>query len=60
MAPLTGRELSPQAGSTTGAAVIVVPGGGHQVLVIGSEGAEFVPYFRQYGVATIILRERLR
>ena len=44
----------------TGAVVILVPGGGHNSLVIGSEGADFVPFFYQYGVNTVILRYRLR
>jgi endo-1,4-beta-xylanase len=44
----------------TGAAVILVPGGGHSTLVMGSEGADFVPFFYQYGVNTAILRYRLR
>ncbi len=47
-------------GSNTGAAVILVPGGGHNTLNVGSEGADFVPYFSNYGVSTIILRNRLR
>ena len=47
-------------GINTGAAVIVVPGGGHRTLVVGSEGADLVPYFYNYGVATVILRYRLR
>jgi acetyl esterase/lipase len=47
-------------GINTGAAVIVVPGGGHRTLVAGSEGADLVPFFYNYGVATIILRYRLR
>jgi acetyl esterase/lipase len=44
----------------TGAAVILVPGGGHNTLNVGSEGADFVPFFYNYGVNTIILRSRLR
>lgn len=44
----------------TGAAVILAPGGGHRTLVIGTEGADFVPFFSNYGVNTIILRNRLR
>src|SRR4029079_13203628 len=44
----------------TGAAVIVAPGGGHQILWVGPEGADFVPFFKKYGVSTIILRNRLR
>ncbi len=48
------------AGLNTGAAVIVVAGGGHNTLNVGSEGADFVPFFYNYGVNTIILRNRLR
>ena len=44
----------------TGAAVIVVPGGGHQILWVGPEGGDFVPFFKKLGVSTIILRNRLR
>jgi endo-1,4-beta-xylanase len=44
----------------TGAAVILVAGGGHNTLNVGSEGADFVPFFYNYGVNTIILRNRLR
>ncbi|MGC2399278.1 MAG: DUF3455 domain-containing protein [Acidobacteriaceae bacterium] len=47
-------------GLNTGAAVILVPGGGHNTLNVGSEGADFVPFFYNYGVSTIILRSRLR
>ena len=44
----------------TGAAVILVAGGGHNTLNVGSEAADFVPFFYNYGVNTIILRNRLR
>lgn len=44
----------------TGAAVIVAPGGGHQILWVGPEGGDFVPFFKKHGVSTIILRNRLR
>jgi len=44
----------------TGAAVILAAGGGHRTLNVGSEGADFVPFFSNYGVNTIILRNRLR
>jgi acetyl esterase/lipase len=47
-------------GINTGAAVILAPGGGHNTLNVGSEGADFVPFFYNYGVNTIILRNRLR
>jgi BD-FAE len=48
------------AGLNTGAAVIVVAGGGHRTLNVGSEGGDFVPFFYNYGVNTVILRNRLR
>ncbi len=44
----------------TGAAVILVAGGGHRTLNVGGESADFVPFFYNYGVNTIILRNRLR
>src|SRR5690242_18194415 len=44
----------------TGAAVILAAGGGHNTLNVGSESADFVPFFYNYGVNTIILRNRLR
>ncbi len=54
-------EIHPaDAAMNTGAAVILVPGGGHNTLNVGSEGADFVPYFYNYGVNTVILRNRLR
>jgi endo-1,4-beta-xylanase len=48
------------AGLNTGAAIIVVAGGGHNTLNVGSEAADFVPFFYNYGINTIILRNRLR
>jgi acetyl esterase/lipase len=47
-------------GLNIGAAVILVAGGGHNTLNVGSESADFVPFFYNYGVNTIILRNRLR
>jgi endo-1,4-beta-xylanase len=44
----------------TGAAVILAAGGGHNTLNVGSEASDFVPFFYNYGVNTIILRNRLR
>jgi endo-1,4-beta-xylanase len=44
----------------TGAAVVVVPGGGHRTLNVGSEGADVVAYLYNYGVNAIVLRNRLR
>ncbi len=46
--------------TNTGAAVIVAPGGGHKILWVGPEGYDLVPLFAQYGVVTIVLRNRLR
>jgi endo-1,4-beta-xylanase len=44
----------------TGTAIIVMAGGGHRTLNVGGEGADFVPFFYNYGISTIILRNRLR
>ena len=44
----------------TGAVIILVAGGGHNTLNVGSEAADFVPFFYNYGVNTVILRNRLR
>ncbi len=46
--------------SNTGTAVIVVAGGGHRTLNVGTEGGDFAPWFYNYGVNTIILRNRMR
>lgn len=44
---------------TNGAAVLLVPGGGHNQLGIAN-CTKLVPFFTQLGVATIIVRPRLR
>ena len=49
-----------EGGLNTGSAVILAAGGGHNTLNVGTESADFVPYFFNYGVNTIILRNRLR
>jgi acetyl esterase/lipase len=49
-----------EGGVNTGTAIILVAGGGHRTLNVGGEGADFVPFFANYGVNTIILRSRLR
>jgi dienelactone hydrolase len=46
--------------NNTGAAMIVIPGGGHNSLVVGTEGADVVHYLFNYGINSIILRNRLR
>jgi len=48
------------AGTSTGTVVILAPGGGHNTLNVGTEGADFVAFFYNYGVTTVILRNRLR
>jgi len=47
-------------GLNTGAVVILAAGGGHNTLNVGSEAADFVPFFYNHGVNTVILRNRLR
>ncbi len=47
-------------GINTGAAVILAAGGAHNTLNVGSEAADFVPFFYNHGVNAIILRNRLR
>ncbi len=47
-------------GINTGAAIILAAGGGHNTLNVGGESADFVPFFYNYGVNTVILRNRLR
>ncbi|MEO6080520.1 MAG: alpha/beta hydrolase fold domain-containing protein [Steroidobacteraceae bacterium] len=44
----------------TGTAIIVIAGGGHRTLNVGGESADFVPFFYNYGINTVILRNRLR
>ena len=44
----------------TGATIVLVAGGGHRTLNVGGESADFVPFFYNYGVNTVILRNRLR
>jgi len=48
------------AGTSSGSVVILAPGGGHNTLNVGTEGADFVAFFYNYGVTTVILRNRLR
>lgn len=47
-------------GMNTGAAIILAAGGGHNTLNVGTESADFVPFFFNYGVNSVILRNRLR
>ncbi len=49
----------PPAGKATGAAVIVLPGGGHKMLVIHPEGTDVAKVLNPMGVAVFVLKYRL-
>lgn len=49
-----------EGGINTGAVVILAAGGGHNTLNVGTESADFVPFFYNYGINSVILRNRLR
>ncbi len=53
-------HLVPDGVENTGTAMIVVPGGGHKILWVGPEGYDVVPFLGKHGIATIVLRNRLR
>ena len=53
-------ELHFAGANNTGAAVILVAGGGHNTLNVATGAIDLVPYFFQYGVNTIIIRSRLK
>jgi acetyl esterase/lipase len=44
----------------TGAAIILAAGGGHRTLNVGGEASDEVHYFYNFGISTVILRNRLR
>jgi endo-1,4-beta-xylanase len=49
-----------ESGFNTGTAILLAAGGGHNTLNVGAESADFVPFFYNFGVSTVILRYRLR
>ncbi len=49
----------PEKNKATGAAVIVCPGGGYGMLVMGNEGHKIAGYFADHGVAAFVLKYRL-
>jgi acetyl esterase/lipase len=49
----------PPAGKATGAAVIIIPGGGHRYLNIASEGYDLARWLAAKGVAGFVLKYRL-
>lgn len=49
----------PDATQSTGTAVIIAPGGGHQKLCLGHEGDALAEWFAERGIAAFVLRYRL-
>jgi endo-1,4-beta-xylanase len=49
----------PDAGKSTGTAVIICPGGGHAKLCLGHERYELAEWFRDRGIAAFVLKYRL-
>lgn len=49
----------PEAGKSTGTAVIICPGGGHSKLCVGHEGFALGEWFRDQGIAAFVLKYRL-
>ena len=49
----------PAAGKGNGAAILVIPGGGHSKLCIGHEGTDIAQWFADHGVAAFMLKHRL-
>ncbi|MBC9033276.1 alpha/beta hydrolase [Sphingomonas sp. JC676] len=48
-----------RSGRETGAAVLIMPGGAHEFLVITTEGNDVARWFNERGVAAFVLRYRL-
>ena len=54
-------EVHPaEPGHNTGTAIILAAGGGHQTLNVGSEAVTPAAFFANYGITSVILRNRLR
>jgi endo-1,4-beta-xylanase len=49
----------PAAGKGNGAALLVIPGGGHRLLCVDHEGGNVAQWFADRGVATFVLKHRL-
>ncbi len=49
----------PSAEKSSGAAVLVIPGGGHRVLAISHEGYNVAEWLRDRGIAAFVLKYRL-
>jgi acetyl esterase/lipase len=52
-------SLFPVQGNNTGAAVLVLPGGGYQMLAFDREGTNVAEWFNKLGVSAFVLRYRL-
>lgn len=53
------RPYLPAAGSATGAAVIVAPGGGHAELWVDHEGYYVAQWLSEHGIAAFVIKYRL-
>jgi acetyl esterase/lipase len=49
----------PDAGHATGAAVVVIPGGGHRFVVVEKEGYTVARWLAAHGIAAFVLKYRL-
>ncbi len=49
----------PPAGKSSGAAVLVIPGGGHRFLCVGHEGYNVAEWLTEHGIAAFVLKHRL-
>ncbi len=49
----------PEAGKATGAAVLVIPGGGHRMLCVDHEGTFVAEWLAERGIAGFVLKNRL-
>jgi acetyl esterase/lipase len=49
----------PDKGTANGAAVIILPGGGYQVLAIEHEGEELAKRFNEFGITAFVVKYRL-
>lgn len=51
--------FAPAKGKANGAAVLILPGGGYQVLAVEHEGEELAKRFNEFGITAFVLRYRL-
>lgn len=49
----------PERDRATGAAILVIPGGGHRVLAITHEGYSVAEWLKDHGIAAFVLKHRL-